>query len=153
MLGVKKWIKGKTRQRVKSIAPCLPLFARQYLMNFENIQHPFKVPWITGACLFIRADMLKDIHGFDENFKMYAEDMDLCLRAHRNCWDVFYYPGIKVIHHGGLKPSSRSSYLVQLYFDSLEYFYRKHYTGLEKSCLLFLNKLEKQLELRKASQR
>jgi GT2 family glycosyltransferase len=153
MLKVKKWIKGKTRRRLMSKISYLPLFARQYLMNFENVQQPLKVPWITGACLFIRADMLKDIHGFDENFKMYAEDMDLCLRAHRNHWGVFYYPGLKVIHHGGLKPSSRSAYLVQMYFDSLEYFYRKHYTGLKKNCLLFLNKLEKQFELRKASQR
>ncbi len=151
IMGFKKLIQGKASIRFQSAAQWLPRFARQYLMNFKDISQPMEVPWITGACLFINMNMLKDIQGFDNNFKMYAEDMDLCLRARQNQWSVYYYPGLEVVHHGGLKPSFRSPYLVKLYFDSLAYFYRKHYTGLIKRCLLYLNQRERAIELKKTS--
>jgi GT2 family glycosyltransferase len=147
--GLKKWAAGKPRVKFQAAAKYLPGFARLYLKNFEEIDHPIDVPWITGASLFINPRMLNDVSGFDENYKMYAEDMDLCLRAHKSHWRVCYYPGLEVVHHGGLKPSLRSPYLVKLYFDSMRYFYNQHYQGFRKTALLYLNRIEKSLELKR----
>ena len=40
-----------------------------------------KTDYITGCCLFLHWEKLCLLNGFDEGFKMYGEDVDLCLRA------------------------------------------------------------------------
>ena len=37
--------------------------------------------YITGCCMFIHSSSISRLNGFDESFKMYMEDVDLCLRA------------------------------------------------------------------------
>ena len=44
--------------------------------------------WISGSCFMARRDALEELGGFDESYFMYAEDMDLCWRAHRAGWGV-----------------------------------------------------------------
>ena len=38
---------------------------------------------VTGACLMIRAELFKRLGGFDQNYAAEAQDIDLCLAAHR----------------------------------------------------------------------
>ena len=37
--------------------------------------------YISGCCLFVHSKIVKRLKGFDENFNMYMEDVDFCLRA------------------------------------------------------------------------
>jgi GT2 family glycosyltransferase len=37
--------------------------------------------WVVGACLFLRHDLFRELHGFDERFFLFFEDMDLCRRV------------------------------------------------------------------------
>lgn len=41
------------------------------------------VPWVSGACLMVSADSWNELRGFDEEYFMYWEDVDLGYRAHR----------------------------------------------------------------------
>ncbi len=45
--------------------------------------------WVSGSCFLARRAALEELGGFDEAYFMYAEDMDLCWRAHRGAggWD------------------------------------------------------------------
>jgi GT2 family glycosyltransferase len=58
-----------------------------------------QVPWVTGCCLLIRRACLKQLHGLDEDFFLYYEDVDLCRRAQAQGWSVWYEPALSVIHH------------------------------------------------------
>lgn len=58
-----------------------------------------QVPWVTGCCLLVRRECLDDLGGLDEDFFLYYEDVDLCLRAHDQGWSVWYEPGLCAIHH------------------------------------------------------
>lgn len=58
-----------------------------------------RVPWVTGCCLLLRRACLEELGGLDEDFFLYYEDVDLCLRAQAHGWSVWYEPDLAVIHH------------------------------------------------------
>ena len=57
--------------------------------------------WSTGACFFIRKNMLEKIGILDENFTMHMEEIDLCWRIHLIDKKIFCIPESKVWHKGG----------------------------------------------------
>jgi GT2 family glycosyltransferase len=61
-----------------------------------------RVPWVTGCCLLLRRACLQDLGGLDEGFFLYYEDVDLCRRAWRRGWSVWYEPALRVTHHSPL---------------------------------------------------
>ena len=54
--------------------------------------------WVSGSCFLARRSALEELGGFDEAYFMYAEDMDLCWRAHQAGW------GVGLRRHGGGDP-------------------------------------------------
>jgi GT2 family glycosyltransferase len=41
------------------------------------------------------------VGGFDEEYFMFAEDLDICNRLRQMGWQVFLEPGAKVVHYYG----------------------------------------------------
>jgi GT2 family glycosyltransferase len=67
------------------------------------------VAWLTGACIAAPRDVLVALGPFDRAIHMYAEDMDLCLRARQAGVPSVFRPEVStVIHHG--KASSSQAY-------------------------------------------
>lgn len=57
--------------------------------------------WATGACMFIRAGVFRDLGGFDEDYFAHQEEIDLCWRAHNKGYKVRYTGHSRVYHVGG----------------------------------------------------
>src|SRR5207249_7515050 len=53
-----------------------------------------RVPWVTGCCLLVRRECLEELGGLDEDYFLYYEDVDLCLRARKRGWTVWYEPNL-----------------------------------------------------------
>jgi len=70
--------------------------ARPYLSRGAHCAG--RVDWVTGACLFVRAEVFASIGGFDENFFLYYEDVDLAARALQRGWTTHYAPAVRVSH-------------------------------------------------------
>ena len=57
--------------------------------------------WASGACLFIRSKVFKELHGFDESFFAHMEEIDLCWRAINLNYGVKYVGQSTIYHVGG----------------------------------------------------
>lgn len=75
----------------------LPRARRKYHVLPDDVAR--RVPWVTGCCLLVRADCFRALGGFDEDFFLYYEDVDLCRRARAAGWSVWYDPTLTVTHH------------------------------------------------------
>lgn len=57
------------------------------------------VDWAAGSFLLFRSSLYDDLAGFDPNYFMYCEDIDICWRAKRlKGKSLTFYPDIKAIH-------------------------------------------------------
>lgn len=77
-----------------------PLFQARldyYEMRDVGYDHFYDVPFISGAFMFCRTDLLKTIKGFDPRYFLYFEDVDLCRRVQLTHRTV-YYPDVSVVH-------------------------------------------------------
>jgi N-acetylglucosaminyl-diphospho-decaprenol L-rhamnosyltransferase len=68
-----------------------------YLLN-ERPTKPAEADWMLGAFLLLRREMLDDVGGFDETFRLYGEDIELCYRAAKAGWERWYLPAAIVTH-------------------------------------------------------
>jgi hypothetical protein len=57
--------------------------------------------WASGACLFVRAKVYQQLHGFDEDYFAHQEEIDFCWRAQNNGYKVKYVGTSAVFHVGG----------------------------------------------------
>ncbi len=57
--------------------------------------------WISGACMLVRRDLLERLEGWDEQFFLYCEDIDLCKRVKDAGFEVLFEPAAVAVHAGG----------------------------------------------------
>ena len=55
------------------------------------------VPFVSGAFMFCRTEVLQRLGGFDERYFLYFEDVDLCRRVNRT-HRTMYFPGSSAVH-------------------------------------------------------
>lgn len=73
-------------------------YAQDYLMtDFDHLSAQ-SVDWVSGCAMFIRRALLDAIGALDEQFFMYCEDVDFCLRAGQAQAQVVYVPQAVVTH-------------------------------------------------------
>jgi len=76
-----------------------------------------KTEYVTGCCLLISKNNFKLLNGFDESFNMYAEDVDLCLRADKLNIKCKYIPNSKIWHKVSASTGGRFS--IQKYIKKI----------------------------------
>ena len=89
---------------------------------------PGKIACVLGASMIARSEVIKKIEGFDEDFFLYGEDQDLCLRIRKMGHVIGYIDSATVIHLGGQSEKDSLSSEVWKKKIHAEYiFYKKHY--------------------------
>jgi GT2 family glycosyltransferase/glycosyltransferase involved in cell wall biosynthesis len=54
---------------------------------------------VTGACMYVRRQLIEHVGLLDERYGMAYEDVDWCLRAWQAGFRVFYFPSAQLVHH------------------------------------------------------
>jgi N-acetylglucosaminyl-diphospho-decaprenol L-rhamnosyltransferase len=77
-------------------------FTKRYKPDTPEGPDVVDAGWISGSCFLARRAALDELGGFDEAYFMYAEDMDLCWRAHQAGWGVGFTGSASVMHVQGV---------------------------------------------------
>jgi GT2 family glycosyltransferase len=64
----------------------------------ERPSEPVQCDWMLAAFLLMRREMLDELGGFDESFRLYGEDIEFCYRAAKAGWERWYVPAAVVTH-------------------------------------------------------
>ena len=85
-----------------------------------------ELDWVTGAFLLVRKKVLEKTSGFDERFFMYSEEVELCFRAKKDGFKVWFYPQAKIVHLKGKSSHDGFKKAVLGEYKGLIKFYQKH---------------------------
>ena len=115
------------------------LFGRYYLAD-RPLDSPHEIELCSSHFMFTRRKMLEELGGWDEDFFVYGEDVDLCWRARQQGWKIFYLPQARVIHYKGASVGIRRESqdvtkanletkrrMILETTQAMLIFYRKHY--------------------------
>lgn len=64
-------------------------FTTQKRLHYGTRMRTIHPGWISGAFMVFKASVFRLLGGFDEDYFMYCEDMDICYRAREKGYDIF----------------------------------------------------------------
>jgi GT2 family glycosyltransferase len=97
------------------------------------------VDHVIGAFYLIRKSVFNTLHGFDDRFFVYLEDLDLSLRAHKSGWRIVYLANAQAFHSGG-GTSQQVKALRLFYALRSKIFYGfKHFSPFQAWLLFFVS--------------
>ena len=116
-----------------------------------NNEKPFIKPnWVSGSFLLIDRENFNKLGGWDEDYWMYYEDMDLCKRANIIGIDIVLINSISCTHHHGKSSKVNLKTRVKAKTHSIKsgvIFIEKHYRGAYQKILKFLYLSSRIIEL------
>jgi len=113
---------------LSSLFPKSRLFAK-YNLTYLDEDQIAEVDALSGSCMLMRKDVYDKIGGFDEQFFMYGEDLDLCYRVQKAGYKVFYVPETKIIHYKGESTKRSSLDETKVFYGAMSLFVKKHFSS------------------------
>ncbi len=111
-----------------ALFPKSKTFAKYYLGNLdENKSHEIDV--LCGAFMMHPKKVLDIIGGFDENFFMYGEDIDLSYRIQKAGYINYYFAETTIIHFKGESTRAGDLNYIKHFYGAMSIFVQKHYSG------------------------
>ena len=99
--------------------------------NFYNHDDFFKYDhqqdWVTGAFMLVRRELIEKINGFDENYFMYGEELEMSYRIkkHFPSLQTWYLVGPQIIHIGRASSKDKKMPIDKEYLGIITFF-QKH---------------------------
>lgn len=121
---------------LQKLFPSSKLFGG-YNQTHKPIDETYQIDAIIGAYMFCRAATLKEIGGFDTDYFMYGEDIDLCLRMKNRGFKVMYVHSATIIHFKGESTKRSSIDEIRHFYDAMVIYTGKHVKG-GRALLTFL---------------
>jgi GT2 family glycosyltransferase len=110
----------------------------KYHLGFldENMTHEVAV--LAGAFMMVPKKIINSTGGFDENFFMYGEDIDLSYRIQKRGYKNYYFADSSIIHFKGESTKKGSLNYVKMFYKAMSVFVKKHYGGTKAGVFNFL---------------
>ncbi|NQY07352.1 MAG: glycosyltransferase family 2 protein [Flavobacteriaceae bacterium] len=85
-----------------------------------------EVPVLVGAFMFLKREVYNQVKGFDEDYFMYGEDIDISYKVSKAGYKNYYFGKTTVIHFKGESTLKDKTYAKRFY-EAMHIFYRKHF--------------------------
>jgi len=96
---------------------------KKWQIGFNLTDKPQEVNVIMGADLFIRKSLFEEAGGFDSDFFMYFEEVELCDRILKKGYKIMSVPSAKIIHLEGAAAENKTDELKKWSYQ--EHWYSK----------------------------
>ena len=121
------WVAFCKLTGLTDLFPHSRFLAKYYLGHLPaDRNHP--APILSGACMWVRREALDTAGSFDEQFFMYAEDIDLSHRIEQAGYSNYYIADTTILHFKGESTRKDARY-VKLFYKAMSQFRRKHFSG------------------------
>ena len=99
----------------------------QYNLTYLDPDETAEVDSVVGAFMMVRSEVVDQVGGLDEEYFMYAEDLDWALRAKKVGWKVCYFPEVTVLHYKRQASEQNRAKAHYEFWRAMYIFYRKHH--------------------------
>ncbi|HEY6435350.1 MAG TPA: glycosyltransferase family 2 protein, partial [Ignavibacteriaceae bacterium] len=106
---------------LSNLFPKSKIFAR-YNLTYLDENKTHEVDAVSGSFMMIRKEVYGKTGGFDEQFFMYGEDLDLCYRVQKNGYKVYYMHETQIIHYKGESTKRSNLDETKLFYDAMHLF-------------------------------
>lgn len=100
--------------------------AKHYYANNIEADSKGKVDVLVGAFMVLKKEVYDAVAGFDEDYFMYGEDIDLSYKVIKAGYDNYYYGETTIIHFKGESTLKDANYAKRFY-GAMQIFYKKHF--------------------------
>lgn len=120
-------------ERLFGHVPLLNRWFGGYHLTYRDLSLRHEIDSPTGAFYMAPRNLLMKLKGFDEDFFMYGEDLDLSFRIKQLGYKIIFDPKYTVIHYkykSGLKNGKNNGIQKKTrnyFYESMGIFYKKHY--------------------------
>ena len=119
------WVSFCKMTGLTKLFPHSARFAGYYLGHLSPNSNQ-EIEALAGAFMLIRKEVLDRTGGFDEQFFMYAEDIDLSYRIRLAGYKNYYFAEETIIHFKGESTSKDAAY-IRNFYGAMVQFVNKHY--------------------------
>ncbi len=91
--------------------------------------HDSEIPWCNGACMILRANMIREIGLLDENLRFIGSDSDYCFTARARGWQVWRCAAALGVHEAGSSGEIADPVLEKIKVEDMLYFANKWLSG------------------------
>ena len=97
-----------------------------YNMTYADPDEMIEVDAVSGSFFCIRRDVYEKLNGFDEDYFMYGEDLDLCFRTKKMGLHNYYTPVTNILHFKGQSCRTRRWGSYVDFYKAMLIFVKKH---------------------------
>ncbi|MBS1492860.1 MAG: glycosyltransferase family 2 protein [Bacteroidetes bacterium] len=108
--------------------PMSRIFAR-WKMNYFNHNEIDEVEQPMAAALMIKKNVMDKVNGFDERYKMFFNDVDLCKSIVDAGYKIYFYPDSKIFHLKGASIYRDRKNMLRIWNDDCVTYFKKHYNN------------------------
>lgn len=110
---------------LSKLFPKSKVFAK-YHRTYLDKECECPIDVVSGAYMFVRKEALDKVGGFDEDFFMYGEDIDLSYRILQAGYQNRYLP-LPIVHYKGESTIKTSYNYAKVFYDAMLIFVNKHF--------------------------
>lgn len=85
-----------------------------------------KVDILVGAFMFLKKEVYNNINGFDEDYFMYGEDIDISYKSLKQGYNNYYFGETTIVHFKG-ESTLRDKNYARRFYGAMQIFYKKHF--------------------------